>query len=85
MHLSSTLLIVALAATALGHGSLEARRKFLATHTNNLNHCASMHKASGLEQRAIKRREELADKLLARNNLQSMTAFTGGYIFKIIY
>ncbi|KAE9365735.1 aromatic compound dioxygenase [Stipitochalara longipes BDJ] len=70
MHLISTLLIVALAAIALGHDNLEARREFLATSTNNLNHCASVHKASGLEQRAIKRREELADKLLASRNLQ---------------
>jgi hypothetical protein len=76
MHLTSTLLIVALAATALGHDNLEARRGFLATYTNNLDHCASVHKASGLEQRAIKRREELADKLLASRNLQSMAAFS---------
>lgn len=72
MHLASTLLIATLAANALGHGDLEARAEFLATHTNNLDHCASILKESGLEQRAIKRREELADTLLAERNLQSM-------------
>jgi len=76
MRLTSISLIAALVATALGHGNLEARREFLATHTNNLNHCASMNKASGLEQRAIKRREELADRLLANRNLQSMAAYS---------
>jgi len=75
MRLTSTLLMFALVATALGHGSLEARREFLATHTNNLNHCSSMNKASGLEQRATKRREELANKLLAKRGLQSMAAY----------
>ena len=77
MHLTFSLLIVALAAIAFGHGNLEARKEFLATHTNNLNHCASIHKASGIEQRAINRREQLADKLLAKRNLQSMAGACG--------
>src|SRR6187402_154064 len=72
MHLTVIFLLVSLVATAFAHGSLEARREFLATHTNNLNHCTSINRASGLEQRAIKRREKLADQLLAKRNLQSM-------------
>ena len=73
MHFSSVFATVALAATAFGHGDeeLQARREFLASHTNNLDHCASIHRASGLDERAIKRREELADHLLASKNLQS--------------
>lgn len=42
---------------------LRVRREFLAVQNNNMNHCASLHEASGLRTRAIERRAELAYKL----------------------
>jgi hypothetical protein len=80
MRLNSPLLLGALATIALGHGNLEARSEFLATHTNNLNHCASIHKQSELNERAIKRRGELVDRLLAERSLQSMAAYSTVYL-----
>jgi hypothetical protein len=77
MRLSAFIISAVLAATSSGHANhkeeeLAARREFLATHTNSLDHCTSKHQASGLEMRAIKRREAMVDALLAKRGLQSM-------------
>ncbi|KAI1847897.1 hypothetical protein JX266_006010 [Neoarthrinium moseri] len=45
------------------------RRQFLATHTNNLAHCESVHRASGLEQRTVERRLEMAKRLSGDENI----------------
>jgi hypothetical protein len=69
MYLSSILALAFVAATAYAHPGhdhekeLHARREFLSRHVNNIDHCASMHEASGLRMRALKRRAELAAKL----------------------
>lgn len=42
------------------------RRRFLEVHANNLAHCAQHHRASGLDDRAIQRRAEMANQLMER-------------------
>jgi len=66
----------ALLATAVvahpGHDiqeELQKRGEFLASHTNNLDHCASVHRAAGLDKRAAERRAARVDELLQRRGL----------------
>jgi len=48
---------------------LQKRAEFLARHTNNLEHCASIHRAAGLHKRAIDRRASRVDDLLKIRDL----------------
>ena len=50
---------------------LQKRAEFLARHTNNLDHCASIHRAAGLDKRAIDRRASRVNDLLKIRGLQS--------------
>ncbi|KAL5376451.1 hypothetical protein DPSP01_010461 [Paraphaeosphaeria sporulosa] len=74
MHLKSILasaLVVATSYAHPGHSNqkeLHARREFLSRHVNNIDHCASMHEASGLRTRAIERRAALANTLSRRQD-----------------
>ena len=76
--LASTLLVASyVCAHGDGHDHERERverRRFLEIHTNNLGHCASMHRAGGLEQRAMHRRAELAGRL-AESALKSEIHF----------
>ena len=64
--LFKSLLIAVLAVTAGAHPGhevekeIDTRRAFFEQSTSNLDHCIDMHKASGLLDRAIKRRGEMA-------------------------
>ena len=50
---------------------LQKRAEFLAHHTNNLDHCASIHREAGLHERAIDRRASRMDDLLKIRGLPS--------------
>jgi hypothetical protein len=72
--LLSTLLAIAVVAHP-GHDiheELQKRGEFLARHTNNLDHCASIHKATGFDKRAAERRAVRVDQLLQHRGLSSM-------------
>ena len=86
----SSVLFVPLLVTAVaahpGHPmdkELRERAEFLATHTNNLEHCASVHKAAGLHKRSIDRRASRVDELLKVRNLQSTLAMIGSNPYKL--
>jgi hypothetical protein len=74
MHLKA-LLVAALLGTTSAHPGhditpeLARRKAFLATHRNNIDHCASQHQASGLHARNHQRRTELAKRLMEKNGL----------------
>lgn len=78
MRLAKFLLSLMLSSWAVAHPGhaireeLEERSEFLATHTNNLNHCASVHRADGLGKRSEDRRAARLDELLRRRGLSSM-------------
>jgi hypothetical protein len=62
---------------------LQKRAEFLARHTNNLDHCASIHKAAGLDKRAIDRRASRVDDLLKIRGLQSTQVIVKPKFFPI--
>ncbi|KAF2734091.1 aromatic compound dioxygenase [Polyplosphaeria fusca] len=70
MRIPSVLFVPLLATAIVAHPGhridkeLQKRAEFLAQHTNNLEHCASIHKAAGLDKRAIDRRAARVDELL---------------------
>ena len=70
MHLQTFLATALVAATASAHPGhdiaheVARRRAFLANHVNNIDHCADMHKASGLEDRNVARRHRIAKRLV---------------------
>jgi DNA-binding helix-hairpin-helix protein with protein kinase domain len=77
MHLISFLLGVAalhLVAAHPGHdhhAELNQRREILGSiQRTDLSHCADKIKKRGLEERAVRRRAELASQLIKRNGLQ---------------
>ena len=74
----SALLAISVAAHP-GHSikdEVQKRGEFLASHTNNLDHCVSIQKAAGFDERATKRREARYDQLLERRGLPSMPFVT---------
>ncbi|KAH8899891.1 aromatic compound dioxygenase [Thozetella sp. PMI_491] len=79
MHFSTLLSGAALAATLVAahpghdiHAEIEERATFLNMLTRkDLSHCAAKMKARGLEARAISRRNNLASKMMKRNNLKA--------------
>ena len=80
MHLPSVLTAAVLVAAAHAHPGhnideeMAARRDFLLSHSNNLNHCAEKQRAGGMRQRAIERRAGLATKLVKSPDLQGNRA-----------
>lgn len=83
MWFSSVFFIQLLATAIVAHPGhridkeLQKRAEFLAGHTNNLNHCASIHKAAGLDKRAVERRAARVDDLLKIRGLPStQTGYT---------
>ncbi|KAK5654725.1 hypothetical protein OQA88_7050 [Cercophora sp. LCS_1] len=73
-----TAVLFALFSHVLAHGDADRefaeRKRFLEIHTNNLDHCASKHEASGFYQRAAERREKRAASLMAPSSLQALRA-----------
>jgi hypothetical protein len=68
----SQLLALALALGLVSaHGDpaaeLSARSRFLATHVNNLNHCAKRHEEMGLDVRAAQRRAKFVRDLTGKD------------------
>lgn len=82
MYLPSFLLSALLATAVVGHPGhgvkeeLQKRGEFLAGHTNNLDHCASIQKAAGLDKRAVERRAARLDQLLEHRGLPSITPYS---------
>ncbi|CAI6334746.1 unnamed protein product [Periconia digitata] len=76
MFLKSFLFSALLSSVAVAHpghsikDELQKRGEFLATHTNNLDHCASVHKAAGLDKRALERRAARVDQLQKLRGLE---------------
>lgn len=88
MHLPKVFLSALLACSVAAHpghsvrDEVQKRGEFLARHTNNLDHCASIQKAAGFDERAVKRREARLDQLLQRSGLPSMSSIHLGMLNK---
>lgn len=82
MRLASGLTIVLFAGVALAHAEhdveseLAARREFILQSKADLGHCATELSASGIEQRAIRRRDEIAKRLAKNGKIQGTSPFT---------
>jgi len=81
MHVSSLLTSALVAGLALAHPGhdhtkeMAERREYLATRKTDLSHCAEKIRDRGLQKRAIRRRQQLADNWVAKRGLKSMFSF----------
>jgi hypothetical protein len=89
MHLAKLLLSLMLSSSAMAHpghaieDELQKRGEFLAGHTNNLDHCASVNQAEGLTKRAEERRAARFDQLLQHRGLPSTMTDSASDITKL--
>jgi hypothetical protein len=73
-YLAITVALGAVSAHGDAAAELSARTRFLATHANNLDHCAKRHSEMGLDERAVQRRAKFVRDLTGKDLFHGMSA-----------